>query len=256
MVETLYKMRMIDSEQLNIPREIYQRRKHKNKISRIVAKWDERVANEPKVSYRDGEFFVFDGQHTILAREEIAGTTNTPILCKVYTGLTAQDEALLFAKQTGTSSKPRSGETLRANIFGGEEEALAFTRTTESVGLVVDLTGTRYDRHLACVSTALHAYRAFGEKIYTEALQVLMDAWGGRADSLRYEIIKAVTEFVNLYYGEYTRTRLVNRLAKVDPITIRNNILTDIDHPHSKRYIYQIYRLYNGNGTRQLPLKF
>ena len=256
MVETLYKMKVIDSGQLNIPRDIYQRKKHKTKIARIVAKWDERVANEPKVSYRDGKFFVFDGQHTVLAREKMAGHTDVPILCKVYTGLTAQDEALLFAKQTGISSKPRSGDTLRANVFGGEQEALSFTHATEKAGLIIDLTGTRYNRHLACIGTALQVYRTFGEKIYSEALRILIEAWNGEADSLRYEIVKAVSEFVNLYYGEYNRNRLVNRLSKIAPSSVRNAILIDIEHPKNKRYIYQIYKVYNGKSKKQLPLKF
>ncbi len=257
MTETLYKMKVIDSGQLHIPREIYQRKKHKSKVDRIVANWDERVANEPKVSYRDGEFFVFDGQHTILAREEMAGHKSVPILCKVYYDLTVQEEALLFAKQTGTSSKPRSGDTLRANVFGEEDEAVEFTHVTEGVGLVIDLSGTRYDRHLACVSTALNAYRCFGVKLYTEAMEIIVDAWDGKADSLRYEIVKAVTEFVNIYHGEYSRARLIDRLQAVNPLTVRNNIVTDLERPRNKKYIYQIFKLYNGSRKQGLlEMKF
>ncbi len=255
MIETVYNMMVLDSDQLNVPRRDYQRDKEDEKVSEIVADWDERVANEPKVSYRDGQYFVFDGQHTVLAREAMNNRQKVPILCKVYEGLTAQEEALLFAKQTGRSSKPSSGEVLKANVFGRDPHTLAFVRATESVGLILDHTRTRYERHLACVNTAKHAYSVFGEKIYVEALKIIVDAWNGISDSLRFEIVKAVTEFVNLYYDDYNHERLVNRLQKVGPIMFRNYIICDVEHPKNKRYIHQIYKIYHRNGKKLLPIK-
>ncbi len=242
----LYKMQSITSDQLAIDRASYQRKRDKDKIARIVSNWDERVANEPKISCRDGQNFVFDGQHTVLAREALNGGGPTEILCKVYTGMTAQDEARLFALQTGCSSKPRSGETLRANLFSEQEEALAFTSATESVGIQINLKGIRLDCQLACVSTALNAYRELGEELYIEAMRILYKAWDGKSDSLRFEIVKAVTEFVGTYAKFYDKERLVSALNAVKkPIKIRDNINTDLKHPKNQKYIYQIWKLYN-----------
>lgn len=245
-VKRPYKMKTISSNLFVIDRKSYQRKKDKNKIAQIVSKWDERVANEPKISARDGQFFVFDGQHTILAREALNGDKPTEILCKVYTGMTAQDEARLFALQTGFSSKPRSGETLRANLFGEDDEAVAFTTATEKVGIQVDLNGTRFERHLACVGTALNAYRTLGEELYIEAMSILFEVWKGKADSLRFEIVKAITEFVGTYANVCDRKVLVGALKSIkQPIEIRNKIVTDLKHPRNKKYIYQIWKLYN-----------
>ena len=47
----------------------YQREFDERKVKRIVDNFDERIANEPKLSYRDGNYYVFDGQHTIAARK-------------------------------------------------------------------------------------------------------------------------------------------------------------------------------------------
>lgn len=63
----------------------YQRKIDKKKIDRIVANFDEHIANEPKLSFRNGEFFVFDGQHTIAARKRLNGDKDLFVLCKVYT---------------------------------------------------------------------------------------------------------------------------------------------------------------------------
>ena len=90
-----YQMKTISSNLFVIDRKSYQRKKDKDKIAHIVSKWDERIANEPKISARDGKFYVFDGQHTILARESMNGEKPTERLCKVYKGM----DSLLAPKQ-------------------------------------------------------------------------------------------------------------------------------------------------------------
>ena len=81
---------------------------------------DERIANEPKVSCRDGRYYVFDGQHTIAARKLLNGGRDLPIRCKVFYGLTESDEALLFAQQTGASASLTAGAKFRALVYGGD----------------------------------------------------------------------------------------------------------------------------------------
>lgn len=256
MSRTLYEMKEIKSSDLVIPRELYQREEKKQKVAQIVANFDERIANEPKVSFRDNQFFVFDGQHTILAREQIEGV-NTTILCKVYKNLTAQEEAHLFAMQTGTSSRPRSGSVLRANIFSGDREALAFYQAAESVGITVALHGYRYDGCMTCINTALREYCKLGEKRYKEAMSIIYESWRGRADSLRHEIIKAVCEFVLLYHDEYNRQRLVGSLAKTDPMEIVRRIHADMKTPNEKKFLRQIFEIYNCHSAKSpLPRKF
>ena len=90
----------INSAELKIPRTTYQRELNEDRVRRIAAEFDERIANEPKVSCRDGRYYVFDGQHTIAARKLLNGGRDLPIRCKVFYGLTESDEALLFAQQT------------------------------------------------------------------------------------------------------------------------------------------------------------
>ena len=58
-------MMVLDTSQIIAPREHYQREIKNERVKRIVKDFDERIANEPKVSYRDGKYYVFDGQHTI-----------------------------------------------------------------------------------------------------------------------------------------------------------------------------------------------
>ena len=93
---------MVNSALL-IPCIEYQRMLRMEKVSQIAENFSEYVANEPKVSYRDGRFYVFDGQNTVEARRTCNGGMELPIRCKVFYGLTKEDEATLFAIQTGNA---------------------------------------------------------------------------------------------------------------------------------------------------------
>jgi hypothetical protein len=75
-------------------------------------------------------------------------------------------------------------------------------------------------KRLAGLATAFNEFRKIGPEKYTEALNILLDAWDGAFDSLRAESISAICEFVDLYEGEYDRKRLIRRFRGYDPINI------------------------------------
>ncbi len=76
--ECNFEVRYVDSVLLN-PCAEYQRLLRMGKVARIAANFSEYIANEPKVSYRDGRYFVFDGQNTIEARKTCNGGRDLPI---------------------------------------------------------------------------------------------------------------------------------------------------------------------------------
>ena len=85
-----YQLMVIHSSKLVYPRELYQRGVERKRVELIAAHFNEYVANEPKVSFRNGQFIVTDGQHTIEGRILRNGGKDLPILCKVYTGMTVE----------------------------------------------------------------------------------------------------------------------------------------------------------------------
>mgnify|MGYP006938596803 CR=1 FL=1 len=107
--ECKFAYRMVNSALL-IPCIEYQRMLRMEKVSQIAENFSEYIANEPKVSYRDGRFYVFDGQNTVEARRTCNGGKDVTIRCKVFYGLTKEDEATLFAIQTGNATCLTAGE--------------------------------------------------------------------------------------------------------------------------------------------------
>jgi len=158
--ECNFEVRYVDSVLLN-PCAEYQRLLRMGKVAKIAANFSEYIANEPKVSYRDGRYFVFDGQNTIEARKTCNGGRDLPIRCKVFYGLSKEHEALLFAVQTGISSELTAGEQLRAKLVAHEENACDFVSVTEDTGVRVALDGIRAPWKIYCIRSAYYIYKSY-----------------------------------------------------------------------------------------------
>ena len=173
--ECNFEVRYVDSVLLN-PCAEYQRLLRMGKVARIAANFSEYIANEPKVSYRDGRYFVFDGQNTIEARKTCNGGRDLPIRCKVFYGHSKEHEALLFAVQTGISSELTAGEQLRAKLVAHEENACDFAAVTENTGVRFALDGIRAPWKIYCIRSAYYIYKSYGAALYREMLSILVDA--------------------------------------------------------------------------------
>ena len=256
--ECVYKEMMINTAMIEIPRETYQRPLSPEKVKKIVKEFDERIANEPKISCRDGHYYVFDGQHTIAARKARNNEKDLNIKCKVYYDLTEKEEAILFARQTGASTKLGAGDRIRALIYGGDPTATAFQKATEELGLRLDYDQDRGKKRLACVGTAFNEFQKVGKETYMEALRIILEAWEGDPESLRRENLVGISRFLDLYKGEYDRKRLVSRLRRADALTIyREGRAVGVNLAGYKKYLYQVLLIYNGSSNKHaLDIKF
>jgi hypothetical protein len=64
--------------------------------------------------------------------------------------------------------------------------------------------------------------------------------------------------FVDLFWEEYDRKRLVRRCRKMDPLTVyREGRAMGDTLAGYKKYLYQVWKIYNGASVKTaLPLKF
>ena len=255
-IKTLYKLMEINSRDLEIPDE-YQRRLNTERVAKIAAGFNERIANEPKVSFRDGHYYVFDGQHTISARKHLNGDNELPILCKVYYGMTEAEEARLFAMQTGYSAALTPSAKLRANLHGEEKASSEFYKATEEAGFHIGFERGGGVGRIICINTAFAEFKRVGAEIYKEALTILLEAWGGDPESLRAEVLQGFIHFVELYHDEYDRNRLIYSLRSYEPSFIYVAGKAEKELRGVKRYINIFYRIYNGRRKYSiLSMKF
>ena len=249
-----YKTIIIPASQLISPRETYQRELVSPRAKEIAGKFDERIANEPKVSYRDGKYYVFDGQHTIGARILVSGNKDVPIKCKVIPGWRRKS---CLCPPTGVSCSADCRCRMRER-FSVRIRSNRFLYGNLSVGLALDFDHNRGLDRIGCIKTAFNAYKRIGEERYMEAMKILKAAWNGNPDSFRTENIIAITYFVDRYHDEYCPQRLVTQLRSTDPLKIyRDGRAVGVNLTGYKKYLFPLLCIYNENaGKNELPMKF
>ena len=100
----------------------YQRDLNLSRVRYIVNNFDPDLVGIPQVSYRDGMFFVFDGQHTIKALGLLKNDPAYPIVCKVYYGLTGEEEAGLFHKFNTSRTPINAISIIKAQAAYGSDQ--------------------------------------------------------------------------------------------------------------------------------------
>lgn len=226
----------------------YQRLLDMKRVNKIVAEFKQELVNFPKVSFRDGKYYVFDGQHTLAALKMRNDEKDLPVKCLVFYGLSQKDEAVLFARQSGNSKEVASACRMKALYFAGDPDVVKFREATERTGLIMDFTCNMGIKHLVACTKAKRCYDRMIPEDYVDMLNIILEAWGGTAESLRAEIIGGMFEFYRAFRKKFKRGVLVDRLAMVQPMAIiRDGKI--VTRGGDKRFALKIVQIYN-KGVR------
>ena len=228
----------------------YQRMVDFSRVKKIVSNFNPNLVNPIKVSFRDGKYYVFDGQHTLKALVAKNNNRDLMVECKVYYGMTLEDEAKLFAEQNGISRTVESAQKLLSLYIAKDIDVVDFKETVESTGIKCNFRkmGTGENWRIVCYKSLFDIYLKYGKQHLIDLLKLATEIWGGESSSLRKEILIGLNIFITTYKGEYNRKSLVTKLQKVSPITIYRDgkaVLTG----GNKRFARIILNVYNRNAS-------
>lgn len=249
-MENRYEYKEVNSK--FIFKDTYQRKLNLSRVAEIVRDFNPNLFNPPKLSFRDGRYYMYDGQHGVAAKKAINGGQDLPIYCKVTYGLTKDDEARLFKAQNGTfARKVEYTDQMRVSFELGDERETNMVKLAESLGFYVDFSKGTARNHIVAVVALAKAYDRCGPTEYVNVLSIVKAAWDGEPESLRKEIIEAMTIFCADYAGQYDRAMLIRKLRGVPAIEIiRNGRMSTASG--SKKYAQQIVNIYNKNMKNRL----
>lgn len=228
-----------------------QRKLSPARVQKIRENFSPLIANPVKVSLRDGKYFIFDGMHTRTALSDLNGTENFPILCRVYTGLTEEDEARLFAMQFGFAEAVPMGYRLRALEVAKDPDVLRFLRATRDSGFKIAL-GSHHTENgcLAAVCTAYKAYHALGVEEYTRMLVILHKTWAGENWSVTRNMLAGMTRFMQMY--EVSTPAFVKALRETTYQDIKDEVDRFRGMSRDGAYAAAIAEIFEFNTTRKL----
>lgn len=191
-----------------------QRKLDPERVKEIVEDYDNKVANPIKVSYRDGKYYLFDGMHTRESQVVINGTDDFPIFCRVYYGLTKEDEARLFSKQFGYNEPVPMVNRLRALEVAKDDKVLNFLQTTRKSGFAIDLTHRFANNgRISAVCEAFKVFNNYGAAEYSKMLKFLHKTWAGEKWSISKFMLAGVARFMKMY--EVSEKKFISAFREV-----------------------------------------
>lgn len=218
--------------------ELYQRDLDLARAHKIANDFDGDIFNEPKISFRDGQFWCFDGMHSIYGWKFYHNNEDIPVNCKVYRGMTQLDEINCFVKQTGHKKDLQIGDKLKALEAARDPDVLKMKRAIEQYGFTVNF-GKRINTPIAvnCYGQALRTYKSLPYDENNLVWKTISDLWWKQPDSTSAKIVKGITEFYQLYHDEINYETLIAKLKN----TSVNTLLQDADMYGDKKgkYKYQ-----------------
>lgn len=208
-----YKYGKLNSGQI-VSDKSYQRTLEAKRVKDIVDNFNPKLVNPIKVSFRDGKYYVFDGQHTLKALVLRNGNKDLLVECKIYQGLTQEQEAELFAEQNGLSKAVDIAAKMRAKHLAGDKEINELKQCINNLGIVFDFSKSKGSNKIVCYNAVYKIYKKYSAFFLAEVLQIILAVWNGDEDSLRKEIISGMAIFCNTYSGQYDRAELIKKVKK------------------------------------------
>ncbi len=255
--ELSFKLTTIDTGALisGLP---YQRPVRENKLAKLMREWDPGLLDPLVVSYRDGCFYLVDGQHRVIVlRRRNGGDVTVP--CKLYRGLTYQQEADLCYRLDRSREHLSMAQATNALLEAGTDpEIMEVQRLLSANGFTWAL-DQRIPGNYEIIATraVISAYRLLGGADFDRMFRLLSAAWHGAPSTLRAGFLSGMALFLKTYGMELTDHTAVKRLTFIDPEEVLRRGRTDFSTNRAAlRYARVLWRLYNRQPGRKLAYRF
>lgn len=200
----------INTRDICIP-EHAQRKFDQRHGDKLAAEWTMEKFKPLDVSFRDGKYWVIDGQHRLYAMKKRKGGDCT-VLCYVHYGMTVNDEAEFFLNQLKNTKAILTTDRMHIRFMIGDETIVQMVRGAEKVGLIVDFSNKKATNRITALAALEIAFNALSYDEYIKMLTTLKRAYNGRVDSLCREMILGMALFFQKYYGQFDTNALANTL--------------------------------------------
>ena len=160
---------------------------------------------------KDGVLYVIDGQHRIEALRHHGWQDDWKVECRVYEGLTVEQEAELY-RQLNNTRALTAWDFYKAGLVSGDVECLDVDATVRTCGLKVS--NCSGDGHVCCITTIRKVHKDYGRDTLKRTLDIATQSWGHTAAAVEREIVHGLAIVMNTYNGEIDTPWLIKKLAK------------------------------------------
>lgn len=207
----------------------YQRPVEEKRVERIVREFDAKQLGTVELSKRkDGSYAIIDGQHRLAALKAL-GRKQVPAI--VHEDLDAKGEGELFVAINMGRKQLRPAERFFAQVFAGDEQAVAISRAVTKAGFKIAKFGTessgKNPTSFNCIAALEQGIKILGEDHFTEMLEAIRDTWYNIAGSTEAHIVRAYTILWD-DFGDRITEQHIARLSPRNPYEMTQNARTEI----------------------------
>lgn len=216
----------------------------------IVKNFDPHLVGIVYVSVRKGHYYVFDGQHTLKALEILYHDKNYPVLCRVYHGLTEQDEARMFCEFNQRKKRISSLDIMKARAISGDDSTMNFLRCTKEAGFIVDPTKKFTCRYgINAVKKAQTCFLTLGAEKYSRMLKLIGETWNGEPWSVSQKMLAGMTVLFKFF--DLNSKNFVRRMSSVTELEIERMSHNYYNLSMAYRYAWAIGKMHNRIGGKK-----
>ena len=190
----------------------YQRTADVRRVTRIAKNWDDMKANIIHVSKRPDGYYVMDGNHTRLACKEAGGKE---LLCRIYEGLSKEEEAEIFTELNLSQKKPNFSELLRAKAIASNGLERSYLNLLDVLEIPYTLNGggTSTGKKLRCHAALISVFRGTSFEMMQRALLTAKKATDDRETFYQSGYFPGLCLTV-IKHPEISDSRLIERVKK------------------------------------------
>lgn len=228
----------------------------------IANNFDSNLFDPLVVSYRDGVYYVIDGQHRLYAVKKLFGNDYL-VECRIMKGLTLQEEAKLFVDLNGCSKVLQYTDKAKGLYYSGDKTMSDLMNICKRYGVELGIDDDKRqvaDGRIVAIKALVDTYNKIGYEQTARLVHLINDTWDGKADGFKGEIIKATAVILSLYSDELNDSLFIKKLSKADPVSIirmaKNDIATKAK-TEVKMARIMITNYYNkGRGAKPVEYRF
>jgi len=241
-----------------VSNQLYQRDIDQKEVAYIASNYDPHQFGVIKVSFRDGKYYVYDGQHRITAFKIVNGNQDGFVKCEVHYGLTYEDEARYFAEQYLGSKKVDIVYRWRALFEAKKEPVYTIVTSVRAIGIDIKFTKNKsiYNRIIA-LKQLNDMWDKLGSEKTLKVLALLKKAWETDLNTFDGNILIGMREFFFTYADEINDEAFVRQMKKVSPLSIVVEGKKDMLSKNGLNFAKIIWSKYNnGLKSKRLDYKF
>jgi hypothetical protein len=190
--------------------QVAQRELRPSHVNKIIVEFDVEKLGVLTVNYRDGHYYVVDGQHRLEALRSI-GWGDQQLECATYAGLSEDQEAELFL-QLNAVLAVNTYAKYQVGVAAGRREDVHIRDILAEHGLKIT-SDSNTQGAVHCVATLKRLYRATGPANLDRTLAVVHTSYGDLG--MKATIVGGIGRVLDRYGSDIDDASLIQRLSTV-----------------------------------------